>query len=198
MKHCFKGETYKSQVEFPFFMLAREVLEGLFDEKKVRVLRLFANNPKEDFYLREVARECNVSPATTMRILNSLVSMRLITLMQIKKSKYYRLANNDKTDVLRDMLEEKKNAIQEFTDFVATLDNVERIILHGKESKDKTNILIIGEELDVTSIKHKVGEIKSKFNISIIELTLSEIQFDQMTKMGLFPHKKSVLWAKSA
>lgn len=177
-------------------MLPREMLEGFFDEKKVRVLKVLVNNPEEKFYLRELGRAAKVPPATTYRIINQLKEMKIVGELKLKKTKFYHLDDNSQVDALKDIFEEKKTAIQEFTEFTSKLDNVLKIILHGEEARDKTSILIIGENIDSGSIKTKVGEIKDKYGVSIIELTVGEEQFRQMSTMGLFPGKKQILWPK--
>ena len=178
-------------------MLAREVLEGLFDKKKIKILRFFVNKADEEFYLREVSKHTGVSSATTFRVVNQLLKMQVLEVKQIKKLKLYKLGNNPEATILKDLLEEKKSAVQEFVEFVSALPSVERIILHGKESRDKTNVLIIGNNVDAGAVKQKVGEIKDKNKISIIELNLTADQFHQMSVMGLFPGSKKLLWSRN-
>ncbi|MFC1648722.1 helix-turn-helix domain-containing protein [Nanoarchaeota archaeon] len=175
-------------------MLSKDVLAGLFDDKRLKVLRLFISRPEEDFYLREAARAARVPPATVYRILNQFVELELLKMTKIKKTKLYKLADNPKVEALRELFEEKKTAIQEFIEYVSVLPNVERIILHGKPEKDKANLLVIGGDLPTGKIKEKVGDIKAKYNISIIDLTLTPDQFKQMSVMGLFPGTKKTLW----
>ena len=177
-------------------MVPKELLGGLMDEKKQRILKFFINNPDEKFYLREVGRAAKVPPATTYRIINRLLTMDILELYKLKRTKLYVIAKNSKTEALREIFEEKKTAVQEFVEYVSKLDNVERIILHGEESKDKTSLLIVGTKVDAAAIKVKVGDIKEKYNISIIDLTLTSDQFHQMTVMGLFPGEKTILWPK--
>ena len=77
-------------------MQPRELLEGIFDEKRVRILKEFVNKPNEEFYLREMAKTANVSPATTYRVLNQLKDQGVLKLKVVKKTKLYSLADNTK------------------------------------------------------------------------------------------------------
>jgi len=173
-----------------------ELWEGLMDKKKLRILKTFVQRPGEKFYLRELSKEAGVPPATTYRILKELLTLRLVRVDVVKKSKLYCLEDNEKARLLRDVLEDKKNAVQEFVERVSAVRGVEKIVLHGKESRSKANILIIGRGVDSSACKAVVGEVKEKYGVSIIELTLTPEQFQQMSAMGLFPGEKKTLWQR--
>ena len=176
-------------------MIPREVFRGLLDEKKEKLVRFFINKSDEKFYLREVSRLVKIPPTTVLRLLNELISLNIIDVIKIKKTKLYFIASNAKITALREIFEEKKNAMQEFIDFIKVVPGAEKLVLHGDESKDKSNLIVIGEGIDPTLIKSKVGSIKDEFGITVIDLTLTPEQFRQMSVMGLFPGKKEVLWS---
>ncbi|HHE36515.1 MAG TPA: hypothetical protein ENL16_01725 [Candidatus Woesearchaeota archaeon] len=179
-------------------MSPKNIVEEFFDRKVLAVLKLFLSSEgKEQFYLREISRRARVPVATTFRILQKLKELGVIEETIIKKTKLYSLSNNRNTRLLAELLEEKKTVIQEFVEAVSRLPGVEMLIRHGTESKDKTNILVIGTNVDEKAVKSKVGEIKDKYNFNIIELILEPPQFSQMSSMGLFPGKKVILWERS-
>jgi hypothetical protein len=73
------------------------------------------------------------------------------------------------------------------------IDGIVQVILHGKEEKDKANIIIIGENVDNELIRQVVVSIKEKHYFTITYLLLTESQYVQMAAMNLFSGKKEVL-----
>jgi len=177
-------------------MAEKSILEGLFDEKILKVLKLFILNPEDEFYVREVAKRTRVPLATSFRILQKLVILNLLREIKIKHYKAYRLEENKDTQFLESILTTARSAIDEFVEQCSKLRNVQEIIQHGKETKDRVSLLIIGKNLDTEAIKQIVGSIKDKFNFSIMQLPVEPEQFNQMSQMGLYPQKKVTLYPK--
>ena len=171
----------------------KQVLESLFDKKLIKILRLFVNNKKKDYYLREISRITKVPPASTHRIITQLKTLNLI---QEKKERYLKTytANTENLEIFSNLLEDKKTAIKEFTEFIATVEGVERAILHGEGEKDKASILIVGENIDQTALREKTNQIKESYNFNIIYLVLAPTQYEQMSSMGLYPGRKVLLY----
>ncbi|MFH1506393.1 MAG: hypothetical protein ABIE94_05405 [archaeon] len=173
-----------------------QLLEHLLDRKLLATLRFFIANPEEEFYLREISTKTKVPVATTFRLINQLVKLEIIKLSQFKKTKFYSWAKNKNTKFIESiLLAEKKTILDSFIEKIMH-ENIAMIVLHGKENKDKANLLIIGNNLDVTSINAAASEIREKENYNIITLTLTPEQYNQMSSMGLFPEKKSILYEK--
>ncbi|MBU1199695.1 MAG: hypothetical protein KKF46_03180 [Nanoarchaeota archaeon] len=179
-------------------MAPRNIIEEFFDKKTLAILKLFLYDETEEFYLREISRKTRVPVATTFRIVKRLIKLEIIKDTTIKKTKLYSLNHTRDTQYLADLLEEKKSVVEEFVDAVSEMVGVQTILQHGTESKDKTNILIIGRNIDKVAVKQEVGKIKDKYSINIIELILEQTQFEQMSSMGLFPGKKVILWDVSS
>jgi hypothetical protein len=177
-------------------MLGKNIVEEFFDKKTLAILKLFLFDETGQFYMREVAKKAKVPVATTFRIINRLNELEIIEESIIKKTNLYSLSDNKNTKFLLDLLQEKKTAIDEFVEAISRLEGVHMLVRHGEESKDKTNILVIGSGISLQAIKEKVGNIKEKYNFNIIDLVLEPGQFNQMSSMGLFPGKKIILWEK--
>ena len=64
-----------------------EILDNLFDVKKINILRFFLANPGKQFYLKEISDNVNVPIATTHRILKLLVKLEIIIETKISKLK---------------------------------------------------------------------------------------------------------------
>ncbi|MCF7865976.1 helix-turn-helix domain-containing protein [Candidatus Woesearchaeota archaeon] len=177
-------------------MEKKEILENLFDKKIIKVLKLFINNPSEDYYLREIAKLTRVAPASVHRILKTLMSADIIREEKNKHLKTYWF-NSNNSKFLIDLLEDKTSAIQEFTQFISSVSGVQMAVMHGREEKDKASILIMGDELDKDSIREKVVDIKQRYKFNIIYLVLLPDQYEQMVSMGLYPGQKKILYRKN-
>jgi hypothetical protein len=179
-------------------MVHKNILEEFFDRKELGILKLFLYDETDKFYLREVSKKAKIPVATTFRIIRKLKEIGIIEETIIKKTKLYALSKNKNTKLLSDLFEEKRTILEEFIETVSVLPGVMTILMHGEETKDKTNIIVLGTGIDTKPIKDKVGEIKEKYNFNIIELVLEPAQFTQMSSMNLFPNQRTTLWEKQS
>jgi hypothetical protein len=176
----------------------KNILEEFFDRKELSILKLFLFDETDKFYLREIAKKAKIPVTTTFRVIRKLKEIGIIDETLIKKTKLYSLSQNKNTKLLSELFEEKRTILEEFVEVVSILPGVVMIVMHGEETKDKTNIIVLGSGIDTKAIKDKVGEIKEKYNFNIIELVLEPAQFTQMSSMNLFPNNKVILWEKQA
>jgi hypothetical protein len=175
-------------------MEPQEILESLFDNKILAILKFFLKNKNGEYYLREISRITKVSPASTYRILNKFVEINVLKVREIKTAKLYTLESNKTTEFLKSILE--VDVVQYFVEKVFLLGNVEEILLLGAKTKNKANILILGSGIDTAKVKLLCGEIKEKYNFTINQMTLAREQFEQMSAMGLYPGSKKVLYKR--
>ncbi|MBN2566514.1 helix-turn-helix domain-containing protein [Candidatus Woesearchaeota archaeon] len=171
------------------------LLEQIFDRKMLAVLKLFLSSA-EDLYLREIAKKARVPPASTHRILKRLLALGLISQVKVKRFKLYRLIDNDSTRFLQEILKEDRHLIGLFVERVKGIAGISAIILHGKEQKDRANLLIIGEDINSDELKRQSGLIKEEYDFSISTLSLTREQFGQMSSMGLYPGQKKVIYKR--
>ena len=174
----------------------RKVVESLFDPKVIKILRHFINNPGQKYYLREVAKVTKVSPATTYRIIKNMKELELVDEEKIKHLKLYVL-NEKNAAPFFELLEDKRSALQEFSEFISSVEGVKLVVLHGKEEKDKASVLIVGLNIVQDSIRQKVVELRQKYAFNLIYLVLDPGQYEQMVSMGLYPGKKVQLFPKT-
>lgn len=146
--------------------------------------------------MREVAKKTKIPVATTFRIINKLKELEIINEFKIKKFKVYRININKNTEFLQDIIAQKKSALNDFVEKTSLIDEIQTIILHGKEEKNKANILLIGHNIPVEKVKTFVVEIKESYDFTIIDLNLEPDQFSKMSEMGLFPGRRTVLFQK--
>jgi len=175
----------------------RELMEQMLDPKMVRVIRIFLKDPKKQYYLREAAKDSGVPLSTTFRIMQKLLKLKIVRQIKISKFKVYQYEENEQTELISSLIAEKKEALLEFVEMARAVPGVRTIILTGEETREKANVLIIGERVDATLIKNAAMEIKGKHNFTVTYLPLTDDQFAQMTSMGLYSGKKKVLWQVS-
>ena len=135
-----------------------------------------------------------MSAASTYRILNKLVELEVLDVKEIKTAKLYTLAENKQVDFLKSILEVDK--VDYFVERASKLDGVQEILQLGKKSKNKVNLLMFGEDIDMAQVKLLVAEVKEKYDFTINQMVLSREQYEQMSQMGLYPGKKKSLFRK--
>ncbi len=173
-----------------------EILEELFDSKILAILRTLLSNRKKEFYLREISKESKVSVASTFRIINKFVKLGIVKQHVINKFKLYQINDNDTTKFLRKLVKKETKVLQIFVNKASLIPGVEMIIQHGPETKERANVLLIGQNIDEGAIKQACSKIRSDYGFTVSPLTLTVDQFAQMSKMGLYPEEKTVLFKK--
>ncbi len=171
-----------------------EILSKLFDSKVLSILKFFMYNDKNEYYLREISRLTKVSPASTYRILNSLVKMELLKVREIKTAKLYCLEANKSVDFMKSIVE--VDVVAQFVEAIVKLGNIEEILLLTRE-KNKANMLILGKDMDTNELKRVAAEMKEKHTFTVNYMTLTREQYEQMSAMGLYPGSKKLLYRKS-
>ena len=83
------------------------IIRQLIDKKTLKILDLLLKNKQKYFHLSKISNESKIPIASTFRIINHLVSIRIIDVMVIGKMKIYRIASNDETKELEDALDGK-------------------------------------------------------------------------------------------
>jgi hypothetical protein len=177
-------------------MESEKLLESLFDRKMLLILRLFVKKKDQKLTLQEVSKATKVPLASTFRIVKKLLQLEVILMEKTKHLKLYCFIESDRTKYLENVLKGTKTILDEFIDQINKVDGVVRVILHGKEEKDKASIIIIGENINNELIRQIIVSIKEKHYFTITYLLLSEFQYVQMAAMNLFSGKKEVLLEK--
>ena len=172
-------------------MNKKEVVSQLLDQKKEAILKVLLSS-KEELSLQEIATKSKVPTTSTFRILQQLTTFQILQRREWKNSKVYKYNSQEQTEFLRSLLEEEVEGIDEFVRTVETTTNIQQIILHGGRKKGKANILLIGDNINLTLAEQAKNTLKEKgFDLSY--LTLTKDQYDQMIKMGLYSGEKIVL-----
>lgn len=177
-------------------MVESDILENLFDQKILHILREFYAQDQHQFYLREIAKLTSVSVATTFRILNRLVELSILEQVTAGTTKLYKLADTEATRFLGQFVKRHKQVLQIFITKVKVIPGLQSVILHGKDEQERADVLLIGT-LDPEFVKSICGDIHMNYHYTITPLILSPDQYNQMNSMGLLPNKKFVLYEKT-
>jgi hypothetical protein len=54
----------------------------------------------------------------------------------------------------------------------------------------------VGQEVDAGALSRLVGEIKERYKFTVLHMTLSPQQYEQMLSLGLYGGEKSVLYER--
>lgn len=172
-------------------MEPQKLLEGLFDRKRMILVKLFLDHPEQEYGIREAARLAKLAPATSYRIIRTLLKMEVVEERRIKKLRLYRMAQNRDTKFLDELLAIKKTAIEEFVELASHVSGVTEITQIGKPSKDRVVMFVIREEADPAEnsrVETEIGrietEIKAKYKFSIHQSTVSHIGFERWMRMN--------------
>lgn len=176
--------------------MAVDVLEELFDPKTISVMRVFYGNNAAEFNLKDVAKNAKVSMASTFRIVNKLVSVGVVDKVKMAGFKAYKLGDNERTRFLGQVVKREKQVLQYFVTWAKGIKELDAVILHGQETSERADVLLVGENIDNAEVKSVCGEIKEKYAYVISPLVLLPSQFKDMSAMGLLPKKKTVLYRR--
>lgn len=90
-------KLFKADLPYPSQM---DALEGIVDDKTLRILDLFMKNPEKLYHINKVSKDSKVPLATTFRIIKRLNSNDIIESVEISKFRIYKLSQNRKTQSL--------------------------------------------------------------------------------------------------
>jgi len=166
-------------------MVYAELLSQIFDEKTVAVLSGLLQK-KDEFGIRELAREAGVSAATTYRIVQKLSAIGLVSKRKRGKSVYYNLVKNTKgfnqiygviigelpkpLDVLREELMRRFGG-----DF--------KVLARGSEGNKK--IFVVSDRNIAAEHNDLAREVYEKTGQKLAFVCVSQTQFEQMREVGI-------------
>ncbi|MGM5482476.1 MAG: hypothetical protein ACQESF_03365 [Nanobdellota archaeon] len=169
------------------------IFEELFDTKIIAVIKAMFKDNKKQFYLQELSKESGVPMATTLRILNKLHKLDVVEISRISRFKLYNLKDNKKVKLLASVFKTDLRIMDKFIEMINNIPGLKKVILHGKEYNDRANVLLIGDNIDTGEVKRICAEIKEKYKYTINPLSLTDMQYEQMSQMGLYSGNKKTL-----
>jgi len=171
-----------------------EILKDLFDEKIVRIINLFIENPQKKYSLTDVSNFSKVNITTTFRILHKLSEKDFLKAKVIGKVRFYQLNYNEKTKELTKLLKKDSDPIQEFISAISTHPRIRKIILESKEN-NTAKIIIVGDFIPQHQINRAIEQIKEKHNFKISYVEFSENQYLKLREFK-YDLDKKIIWEK--
>jgi len=172
-----------------------DVLKDLFDEKILKIISLFIENPSKRYFLSDVANSTQVNITTTFRILNKLAEKGFLKTAVIGKVRFYQLDYNDKTKELMKLLRKEEDPIEKFISSVSEHPRVKKIILESKDSNN-AKLILVGGFLPEEKINRIINTIKENSGFKINYVGLSEEQYIKLREFKDYGLDKKVIWEK--
>jgi len=172
-----------------------DLLRGLFDEKIVSVINFFLENPEKQLSLTQVSSLAKINIATTMRILDKLVKQDIVELIIVGKSKIYKMKRSEKTMALNKFLKNEEEHLLEFIDKIKQHQRLKKVILETK-TNNSAKLLLVGNYLPTEKITSLVEEIRRTHHFRIQFVELTENQFHDMEKIGIYDLNKKIIWQR--
>lgn len=171
------------------------ILKDLFDEKIIKIISLFLENPGKKFFLSDVANSTKVNITTTFRILNKLSEKGFLKTAIFGKVRSYQLEYNEKTKELMKLLRKDEDPMQKFISSVSFYPRIKKIILDSKEN-NSGKIILVGEFIPNEKIDQIVNQIKEKCGFKINYVELSEEQYIKLREFKNYELEKKIIWEK--
>jgi len=68
-----------------------KIIRELIDEKLLRILKVFLNDPLELHHIQDISNQSKVPLATTFRAINKLTELSILEVKTISKLKLYKM-----------------------------------------------------------------------------------------------------------
>jgi predicted transcriptional regulator len=159
--------------------------ESLFGSKtRVKLLRLFLNNPSESYYVREITRKIDEQINSVRRELKNLTAVGIIKNKAIKNQLYYS-ANRDYRlysefkNIFSDKKTTQEKVDEAVTDFMAVGD-VKLIIQSGRSvgGNSEVDLLVVGDNLNKTRLKLLIKNMeKNGFPINYVTMPFNDFYY---------------------
>lgn len=171
------------------------MIDSIFGSKtRVKLLRLFLNNPERAFYVREITRQVGEQINSVRRELKNLLELGIIVSDESENRLYYRA--NTSFQLFRPMSEifanseavasDEKVAISEWRKKFTSIDNVVGVAFAGK--------LVYGSDsdIDILIISDGASSIKIKNAIKLLEKENGGSLSYTVLNLGDFYYRTSV------
>lgn len=76
----------------------------LLDPKIIKIVTVFSKNKCSYYHLNKLSKEAKVPLATTFRIINKLVDLKIVEITNIDNFKIYKFANNEITKEISEVV----------------------------------------------------------------------------------------------
>lgn len=160
-----------------------EVLEKLFRSKaEIKFLRLFLNNPNEEYLLNEAAQKSKTNLAIARKEIKNLAEIKFL-LSRKKTGKIYYRANQEfifYDELKKIIFKTSPTSSDKIKTQVSRLGQVRFLLISGvfiNSDKGKVDIMIVGEHLNNSKLKTFLSIIESEAGKEINYVCMSTDEF---------------------
>lgn len=174
-----------------------DILKGLFDEKILDVINLFAKHPEKQFYLSEISKMSNVNVSSTFRIVQKLIDNEVIKSTTIGKVKIYQFGSGERARALWNLLKKssEKDPLYVYIDKIKAEPKLKKIILDSKEVRG-AKLILIAETIPIPNTEKPIEEVKKQFNYTIQIVCMSSSQYESLKLFKNFDLGKKLIWER--
>jgi len=160
-----------------------EVLEKLFRSKaEIKFLRLFLNNPDEEYLLTEASQKSKINLATSRKEINNLAKIKFL-LSRKKVGKIYYRVNHDfifYDELKKIIFKTSPTSSDKIKTQVLKLGQVRFLLISGvfiNSEKSKVDIMIVGEHLNKSKLKTFLSIIEAEAGKGVNYVCMSTDEF---------------------
>jgi predicted transcriptional regulator len=165
--------------------MSEEVLEKLFHSKaKVRLLRLFLNNPDKAYLISEAAKELKINTASARKEINNLTKAGFLLLRKKSKKSYYQVNRNFVfyEELRRLIFKTNPTSFSKIKSQVTKLGQVRFVLVSGaliNSEKGRVDIMIVGENIDRSKLRGFLSGVEAEAGkkINYVYLTTDEFKY---------------------
>tara|TARA_Y100000310_G_C20587040_1_gene765974 strand:+ start:108 stop:629 length:522 start_codon:yes stop_codon:yes gene_type:complete len=165
-----------------------ELLSSIFDAKTVSVIAALLKK-KGRFYLRDLSRESGVSLATTYRIVQKLLSARVVLKDTKEKIEFYEINRSSKEfqELCGIFLESLKSPAEMFKELLSELHGTEPRVFSDKEDVNK--VIVVSSLTDRSQLANITKQIEDETGLKFKTALFSSSQFIEMKNLGYINSK---------
>jgi len=160
-----------------------EVLENLFRSKaEIKFLRLFLNNPDDEYLLSETAQKSKINLATTRKEVNNLTKIKFLLVRKKAGKTYYRV-NRDfifYDELKKIIFKTSPTSSDKIKSQVSKLGQVRFLLISGvfiNSDKGKVDIMIVGEHINKSKLKNFLSVIEAEAGKGVNYVCMSTDEF---------------------
>ena len=160
-----------------------EILEKLFRSKaEIKLLRLFLNNPNENYTLNDIAKKLKLSSSSARKEINNLVKIEFLVLRRKAKKNYYCVNCNFifYDELKRLIFKANPTSSDKIKSRAAKLGQVRFVLISRvliNSEKGRIDIVIIGEHINKAKLSNFLSDIEAEVGKSISYSCMSTDEF---------------------
>lgn len=164
-----------------------EILEKLFNSKtRIKIFRLFLNNPERGYLLREVAERLKVNLSDARREVKSLEQIKFLILRK-KSGKVYYYASSGFVfyDELKKLIfKASPSSSDKIKSRAAKLGRVRFVLISRSlinSDKGRVDIMIVGEHINRNKLKRFLSDIEAEVGkaVNYVYMNTDEFKYRQ-------------------